>query len=368
MNSSRSIKRIVTTRFSLITAILAGSLQLHPALGQPNSSMQSKEHVLSARLVETTPVALLNEAYPLDLDDTENYSDEPVWGEQDDRIAHTFITKGGSQFDEYHAGIIAKTEIHITTGAHANAGTEAKIIFYIGDHPVSLEGAYDPNMLYVWKLNADDNDFYQQIHPDDWDHLSLYTDSEDGLHIAHIKIYHNNYRILDTDVDAWLDKHYGRKMIFDHEVAMTKWAKLDYTRNPVLYFAAMDLGQSGSWKYVDEDVPWCSEFASWAIRNGTGLNTPEGNIWVGTMLDYFASIDRLYSKDDINSRKYDLKPGDYVSINDRGHSTLFVEWIKPFDLFRAIDGNWGNRVRIREVEWADVKSEDGIGSIYGVNY
>jgi hypothetical protein len=150
---------------------------------------------------------------------------------------------------------------------------------------------------------------------------------------------------------------------------MTKWEQLDNTRNPVLYAAVMDLGKSGAWKYADgNDVAWCSEFASYAIRTGTGMPAPEGSINVTKMKEFFDDEGRLFTKADVEDGTYTLKPGDYVSINDKGHSTIFVEWVDYLVKFKAINGNSGNQVRISNFNWSSVGDDDGIGSIYGLVY
>ncbi|MCP4283956.1 MAG: hypothetical protein GY792_05835 [Gammaproteobacteria bacterium] len=278
-------------------------------------------------------------------------------------IEYRAQNSGASVSDTYHSGIISTTKIIITTSSHVNAGTASTFRFYIGNHYRTLTGASTPNRIYTWDYSDSDSNWWRNIHPDNWDHIRLQANSGDGMKIAHIKIMHNNYTILDTDVNAWLDKYHARKLVFDNEIAMTKWSMLDNTRNPVLYYAVMDIGKSGHQKYMNADEAWCSEFASWAIRQGTGRSTPAGPIWVQDMKDYFDDRGRLYSKSDIEAGTYNLKGGDYVSINDRGHSVIFVEWTSYLNTFRVIDGNWGNRVRIRTVNWSDVGNSDGIGSI-----
>ena len=76
----------------------------------------------------------------------------------------------------------------------------------------------------------------------------------------------------------------------------------------------------------------------------------------------------LFTKDDVDNGDYVLKPGDYVSINDKGHSTIFVEWVTEGVTFKAINGNNGNQVSIDNFSWANVSENDGIGSIYGLVY
>jgi hypothetical protein len=277
-------------------------------------------------------------------------------------------TQRGSNYSSYPAGNVADTYIRIRTASHHNSGTASNFRWYIGDDYRTLIGAKNPNTTYTW--NYSDSTWWQSLHPDQWDNIRLQANSKDGLKIAHIKIVHNGYTILDSDVDAWLDKDYGFQLVFDPEVAMKKWEQLDNTRNPVLYAAVMDLGKSGAWKYAGgNDVAWCSEFASYAIRTGTGLNAPQNSINVQSMKNFFDNMGRLYDKGDVEDGTYELKPGDYVSINDKGHSTIFVEWIDHLNTFKVIDGNWGNRVRIRTVNWSSVHStNDGIGSIYGSVY
>ncbi len=277
------------------------------------------------------------------------------------------ITKRGSSYSSYPAGIEGTTYIQITTASHANAGTANTFRWYIGDDYRTLTGAVNPSTTYKWSYS--DSSWWRNIHPDQWDQIRLQANSGDGLKIDHIKIMHNGYVILDTDVDAWLDNDYGHQMVFDPEVAMTKWEQLDNTRNPVLYAAVMDLGKSGAWKYADgNDVAWCSEFASYAIRTGTGMPAPEGSINVTKMKEFFDDEGRLFTKADVEDGTYTLKPGDYVSINDKGHSTIFVEWVDYLVKFKAINGNSGNQVRISNFNWSSVGDDDGIGSIYGLVY
>lgn len=122
----------------------------------------------------------------------------------------------------------------------------------------------DANLLYELPITCEE--CYKSIPADDWKKLTLVTDSSDGLLIHRVRLVKSCETVLDVTVDAWLDKYYQKVLDFSVDTAQDKWDDVGHTRNTVIYYAAQDLGQTGSKKYHNADVRWCSEFASYMIR------------------------------------------------------------------------------------------------------
>jgi hypothetical protein len=171
---------------------------------------------------------------------------------------------------------------------------------------------------------------------------------------------HSSMTVLDVTVDAWLDRYYASKLDLSIDTAAKRFQSVLEGRRTALFYAAQDLGQTGGVKYVSEDTAWCSEFASWALRQ-TGLSTPPGSIYVGDMETYFKGAGRYYTKAQVESGAYKPTAGDYLSIYGREHSVLFVGWSTLVgsvptnnDRFYTIEGNYNNAVVLSERWWSDV--------------
>lgn len=114
---------------------------------------------------------------------------------------------------------------------------------------------------------------------------------------------------------------------------------------PVIERALLELGHSGSEKYGRADDAYCSEFALFIIEQGSALssectNVPDpsrGDLSARHLFRWLTDCGRLIPRDQLRS---ELKAGDYLSVNDRKHSTLFLGWAdadKRF--FWEISGN-----------------------------
>lgn len=291
------------------------------------------------------------------------YDPMTEWAAEDrDEFGDLPGTLGGG-YDDYHNGLTGTTELYITTGSGSGHGTDATFRFYVGSSDYrTLGGAKNPNTTYKWSWS--NSSWWEDLDGDDWDNLKFYATSGDGVYVTHVKLIHNYETVIDMDTNSWVDRYHGRNLYLEAATALGKWENLDLTFDPVVYTAVMDLGQTGSAKYVSRDVAWCSEFASWAIRTATGLNTPTGSIGTSAMLSYFDGINRKYTADQIEAGVYKLQAGDYLSINSGGHSILFVEWVDKFVTMKTISGNVGNTVRIKNYSWSKVTDSDGIGGIH----
>lgn len=180
----------------------------------------------------------------------------------------------------------------------------------------------------------------------------------------------------DDQPDAYLPREPRRpNLLLEEDIDDYRLSRLeDYggtqaRNNPVLQAAVRDLGQSGqssttSEKYVikwsDWSDPetknsWCSEFASWVIREEAYLSTPlatdtgihiEDNLSVWDLWDYFYNHwyfwyhgggwdfrrRARYSAEDIwDNEGAEIEPGDYVSTWHWVHSSLFIGWDGGFD-------------------------------------
>jgi hypothetical protein len=308
--------------------------------------------------------------------------------------------------------------VRIKAGSNANAGTTASIWMCFGQHyenytyptpdydrPETLwyddtpagqdaacynlgQGPSSPNSeVYYYFCDYDDwYDFFSYLEPDDWDQVRFWTGSSDGLQIAEIEIMHDNQRIYEeTGINFWMDKYYGRQMFLDWRIARYKHDLLEAIvgeahMNPILEVAAQDLGRSGARKYNGEDKAWCSEFAVYVIQNGSalsaacsGIPTPlvTGNIDVSHIYTWLNGCNRTISYASLQSNPGLLKPGYYLSLNNRGHSVIFVGWVSTVGgEMWVIDGNghcdaYGhNAVCLYTREWSNVLSSDFAGNTH----
>lgn len=254
----------------------------------------------------------------------------------------------------------------LTLGSHANAGsTVSAIELWLDDFLVYLlapSGGFAPNQILTYNFNNSSCPAcWNAMQGDDWDVVRLETQSGDGLQIAHVEMVHSNEPVLDTAVDAWLDRFYGRRLDFTIQNAERRWQEVGDSRITAIYYASQDLGQTGAAKYVSQDVAWCSEFASWALRQN-GLNTPTGSISTSTLKQYFRDRDRYFSRADVEAGEYFPQPGDYMSLWDGDHSVIFIRFTTDVgaapaegDNMETIEGNTCNSVRVRSRDWEDVE-------------
>lgn len=287
-------------------------------------------------------------------------------------------TPAGSGFGNYPPDLIGDEPDELTdpcncpldnyfvmeTGSHDNAGSDVEAIeLWLGDFVVYLlapSSGFKPNQVITWNFNNSNcPSCWADMDPDDWDTVRLLTRSSDSIQVSRVTMVHSSCTVLEAEPHAWLDRRYARTLDFSIENALTRWDELFLTRRTALYYACQDLGQTGSIKYINSDTAWCSEFASWAIRQ-TGLNTPTDPVNIGTtdMKDWFIANGRYHTRVDCEIGNYTLRGGDYMSINDGDHSVLFVGWkskagVNPADgdVYYTIEGNTCKSVRIRERTW-----------------
>ncbi len=282
---------------------------------------------------------------------------------------------GDESDDRIHGNLVVLDNYLILgIGNHSNAGSSVRAIeLWIGDHRffrgAPLDG-FKPstNLFYDFNNNADPS-LWEAIDPDDWDTVKLVTESGDGIQVKRVEMVHSSEQVLDTEVNAWLDRHYGKILDFSIDIATKRWERVGYSRISVIYYASQDLGQTGCIKYISTDHAWCSEFASFQFRR-IGINTPlpaGTNIATSTLKTWFQDHSRYFSRADVESGKYRVKPGDYFAVNatsdepDGSHSVIFREWAsmagtdpRSGDIYRTIEGNSGNAVRLRERDWNKV--------------
>lgn len=273
----------------------------------------------------------------------------------------------GTTYTENHAGLMCDNSILVEIGSHANAGSSAsEIQLKIGGsftiHLLGGAGAFVPGAALLYTIPGSCADCYKSIPADDWDNLRLVSNSGDGIQVHRFVLVKSCETVLDVVVDDWLDKHYQKVLDFSIDTAGDKWDDVGHTRVTDLYYAAQDLGQTGAKKYVNADVWWCSEFASYMIRKN-GLSTPTGSIGTDDLKNWFQSHGRYHTRAEVEGTSYTVRAGDYMSLWDGGHSVLFRGWVSEspgtqgFDgdsEFRTIEGNSGNAVRTQTRKWSDV--------------
>lgn len=273
----------------------------------------------------------------------------------------------GTTYTVNHSGLMCDNSILIEIGSHANAGSSAsEIQFKVGDdftiHLLGGAGVFVADSALLYPIPGSCAECYKSIPADDWKKLTLVTNSGDGIQIHRVVLVKSCETVLDVTVDDWLDKYYQKVLDFSVDTAQDKWDDVGHTRVTAIYYAAQDLGQTGAKKYVNADVYWCSEFASYMIRK-SGLSTPTGSIATGDLRDWFQDNSRYHSRTSVENRTYTVLEGDYMSVNGGGHSVLFRGWVaetpssQNFDddsEFTTIEGNNGNAVRTGTRKWGSV--------------
>jgi hypothetical protein len=215
--------------------------------------------------------------------------------------------------------------------------------------------------------------FWAEAGPDAWDTLIVETTRSyaNRYHVDYIKILLNNEWIQgadQTDFDfpacdyPLCDFYFPYSDVADWRLGLLESiGGQDALDSAVLEAAALDHGQSAQSSettekyliyFVDPEnerdpAGWCSEFASWAIREGTELETPvssdsDTSIAVSDMWDYFETESRetVFAEDVWDSVGSCVQPGDYVSRDNWSHSALFVGWVDGFDDEEDINYIW----------------------------
>ena len=215
-------------------------------------------------------------------------------------------------------------------------------------------------------------EFWAEAGPDAWDTVAMNTSRvyADRYHVDYVKILLNNEWIQAADqtnfdfpgcTGSLCDWHFLYSDILDWRLDLLESLGGEDARdNPVLEAAARDHGQSAQssettekylvyWADPEDRNPsgWCSEFASWAIREGTDLDAPTGSIGVEDMWDFFEPEGReiVWAEDVWDSEGDCVQPGDYVSRSDPDfhtwqHGGLVVGWVGGFDPEEDINYLW----------------------------
>lgn len=255
--------------------------------------------------------------------------------------------------------------------ADLNAGSGADYIWmYFGrDYRIKLWGTDHDRFLrgarLTWDLNGE-SDYLETIPTDNWDEISLATDSGDGLKIAQIVVEHSGVTIVDWAANDWLDaskleRH--SRIGLAAPMVQKKLEQIDNRWTPQIHWAARELGKTDGRKYGTTGQ-WCSEFASWCLRKAL-WDTPTGALDSQDLEDYFTDEERKYTQAQILSKTYTLYEGDYMRFqwSDGGHhSGLFMYYIDDANnptaatRFRTIEGNTGLRVAVKTRTLGDVLS------------
>ena len=254
---------------------------------------------------------------------------------------------------------------------HVNASSNANYIYlYFGREKrvklLGLNGAFPAGAMLSWDLNQIDEWLEDNVEADLWDELALVNESGDGIKIDRIRAKHSGQTILDWSTDIWLDgsklEEYG-KIFLTGKILEQKLEQIDNLWVPQIHWAARELGKSDGTKYGSTGA-WCSEFASWCLRKAM-WDTPEGNIGSQSMENYFDSINRMYSHDQLIDGDYKLVAGDYIRFewsNGGQHSGIFVEYVddpdSPSDAttIRTIEGNASSTVLLTTRNFQNVLS------------
>ncbi len=206
--------------------------------------------------------------------------------------------------------------------------------------------------------------FWYEAGGDAWDDAYLQTTRSysNKYNVDYVKIRLNDKMILSGDCEdfflpwqpMWPYKALDG-LIDDYRLGLLETYGGTAARNsPILQAAARDIGQACESNEITEkylfhrDGPyapvdgWCSEFATWAISEGSSLDPPtakdvapggNGSLVVEDMWDFFYAED-LYAVDAEFVWSYPdspIQPGDFVTSGHWGHSMLFVGWDGGFD-------------------------------------
>jgi hypothetical protein len=287
---------------------------------------------------------------------------------------------------------LGENYIEITiSNADPNAGSNTDFIYlYFGGEetflrlhgPGSASGECFPKGKRItWDMNPSSTrpeNWIEHVPTDAWDNLLLVNPSGDGILIDHIKVVHSSFTIVDWPLPGkslWLDGSPGEKYTtlgLAYQILQKKLEAIPENLRwiPQLYWAALELGKTDGKKYGTTGK-WCSEFASWCLRKAGWWEAPDpsdsdGDIGVIDMANYFASKDRLFSKQNLLEGKYTLMEGDYLRFEE--HSALFVRYesdgralTDPAKRFISIDGNNKARVRIASGEEREIRDLVSVG-------
>jgi len=260
--------------------------------------------------------------------------------------------------------MVDENYVRIYIGSHSAAGTNADYIImnYGRGRNIRLYGwwngsdnVFPRGWTLTWDLEGTDVNYFPQ---DSWDEISFWTSSGDGLQVARVQIVHSGVEILDWSVNRWLDAPHETTLGTGAMQMVRKLQHVDNTDHAAIHFAARELGKTNGYKYGSGRL-WCSEFASWCLWK-EGYWTPQGNIGTDDMEGWFSARGRLYTRSQVTSESYVMKPGDYLALWGGDHSAIFVEWIDDTTnitnstRFRTIEGNTGQRVAVQTRDVGDI--------------
>ena len=231
---------------------------------------------------------------------------------------------------------------------------------------LSSSGSFASGATMTWDLNNVGDWLEDNVATDLWDEIALTTDFHDGIKLDRVRIIHSGETILDWECGLWLDgstlEPYG-KLVLTAKILETKLNQIDDLWVPQILWAAREIGKSDGSKYGSTGA-WCSEFASWCLRKAM-WDTPSGNIGSQDMEDYFSSLGRMYTHDQLIDGEYQLVAGDYIRFewsNGGQHSGIFIEYIddpsSPTDstTIRTIEGNASSTVLVATRDFQNVLS------------
>jgi len=224
-------------------------------------------------------------------------------------------------------------------------------------HWDGADNTFPRSWTLTWDLTSV-RDYLESMPQDNWDHISLRTPSGDGMLIHRVVVVHSGWEILDWTVNRWLDAPDETTLGCAAMITERKLQHVGHSDHAAIHAGALEIGKTNGYKYGTGNL-WCSEFASWALWK-EGWPTPAGNIGTDNMKAWFAARGRLYTRAQVRNKTYVPKQGDYLSINNGGHSCLFLDWLDPTGTitdgtrFRTLDGNWSQTVRIVERTVAEI--------------
>jgi hypothetical protein len=224
-----------------------------------------------------------------------------------------------------------------------------------------------------WIVSLDGDPWFSGIPTDDWDRLYIKNEMNSSISMGCIEIIHSDFYILQK----WYKPPYrlGSKAKFNQrlylfrDISNTKLKTVynfggGFLRNQniashsIVYYGAEELGKIDGYKYAGHNHAWCSEFASWLLRRA-GLDTPQGNIAVGDMENWFRNHGNLSS----NVYSVIMSTGTYLNLWNRQHSSIFLEYVdvnpnysNPNTQIRTIEGNAGGKVALCTRVLSDISS------------
>lgn len=184
------------------------------------------------------------------------------------------------------------------------------------------------------------------------DNMMIINKTKKNMNISKFKIVQNRVKVLYKNDRIMLKPL--KKFSFSNLIKQYKINKIynlnmqmkDFSLNSIVENALKKLGHSGSIEFGPIDSAYCSEFVLYIVKNSTNLTsyckspppkTYKQNIGSFTLLKYFKKCDIVIPKNKIKSL---LTAGDYLSVDNRKHSVIFLGWAdKEKETFWEISGN-----------------------------